>query len=132
MEYKPYYTNMRSAFTMIELIFIMVVVGILASIALTRLFAVRDDAKITTDIASMSACISEAGMQYTAMGKDLKEGDSYNCDSVKCYNITYAHNGSNFKVETNSSGAGYCERIDDLGGHLAKTYNFHGTNVITE
>jgi hypothetical protein len=71
-------------------------------------------------------------MQYTATGKDLKKGDSYNCDKVKCYDITYSHDGNNFKVETNSSGASYCSRINELGGHLAKTYNFHGTHVVTE
>jgi len=120
---------MRSAFTMIELVFVMVIIGILATIALDKLSAVRNDAHITTDIAHMSTCISEAGMYYTARAQDLQEGDSENCDNVKCFNITYAHNGSNFTVETNPNGANYCDRVDDLGGHLAREYNFHGTRV---
>ena len=121
--------KMRSAFTMIELIFVIVIVGILGSVAMTKLSAVRDDAKITTDIANMSACISDAGMYYTSLGKDLKSGDSHNCDSVKCFNITYGSGGSNFKVETNPNGEDYCGRVDELGGHLARTYNFHGNNI---
>lgn len=126
--------KMRPAFTMIELIFVMVVVGILASIALTRLFAVRDDAKIATDIASMSACISEAGMRYTAMAQDIQEGDSENCDSVKCYDITYpsSDNDYNLSVETNDSREGYCERIEEMGGYLAQDYNFHGSHIVTD
>jgi len=121
--------HLRPAFTMIELILIIAIIGILASIALTKLFAVRDDAKITTDIANMSACISDAGMYYTARAQDLQEGDSDSCNNVKCFNITYATSNSNFKVETNPNGADYCDRVDELGGHLAKTYNFHGTRV---
>jgi len=37
----------KSAFTMIELIFIIVIIGILASVAIPKLAATRDDAQIT-------------------------------------------------------------------------------------
>ena len=37
----------KSAFTMIELVFVIVVIGILASVAIPRLSATRDDAEIT-------------------------------------------------------------------------------------
>ena len=122
-------TNMRQAFTMIELVFIIAIIGILASTALGRLFTVRDDAKITKDIANMSACISDAGMAYTAMGQDLQAGDSDNCDSVKCFTITYGSTSSNFTVATNPTAEDYCSRVDELGGHLAKTYHFHGSRI---
>jgi len=121
--------HFRKAFTMVELILVIVIVGIIASIALTRLFAVRDDAKISTDIASMSACISDAGMYYTARGLDMPSGASDNCDAVKCFTITYASSSTDFAVVTNPNGADYCERVDELGGHLARTYHFHGSRI---
>ncbi len=53
----------KHAFTMIELIFIIVVLGILAAVAIPKLAATRDDAKISkarADIASIrSAIVSE-------------------------------------------------------------------------
>ncbi len=122
-------TQFRAAFTMIELIFIIVILGILFAIALPRLFAVRDDAKISADIANMAICIKDAGGTYGATGIDLAAGDSKACDAVTCYTITYGSDGSNFIVATNPSAANYCSRINTLGGHLAKTYTFKGTSV---
>lgn len=53
--------NFSSAFTMIELIFVIVVLGILAGVAVPRLAATRDDAniaKIRGDIASIRSGIA--------------------------------------------------------------------------
>lgn len=54
---------MKRAFTMLELIFVIVVLGILAAIAAPRLFATRDDAiiaKARSDIASIRSAIVNA------------------------------------------------------------------------
>jgi general secretion pathway protein G len=50
----------RNAFTMIELVFVIVVLGILAAIAIPRLAATRDDAQIVkgrSDVAAIRAAI---------------------------------------------------------------------------
>ena len=52
-----YQTN-RSAFTMIELVFVIVVIGILSSIAIPRFAATRDDAVISRTIATIASARS--------------------------------------------------------------------------
>src|SRR3989338_9318812 len=50
----------RQAFTMIEVVFVIVVLGILAAIAIPRLAATRDDAQIAkgrSDVAAIRAAI---------------------------------------------------------------------------
>ena len=52
--------NKRTAFTMIELVFVIVVLGILAAIAIPKFAATRDDAQIAkgrSDIAAIRAAI---------------------------------------------------------------------------
>ena len=54
---------MRRAFTMLELVFVIVILGILAGIAAPKLFATRDDAviaKARADLASIKSGIANA------------------------------------------------------------------------
>ena len=122
--------SMREAWTVIELIFIIVIIGILAAMALPRLAATRDDAKLATDVSNMALCVREASSKYLASNTHLASGDSKACDSVTCFDITYGTNVSDFIVSTNSSAANYCSNVTQLGGHLAKTYVFRGTSII--
>lgn len=46
---------MRKAFTMIELVFVVAIIGILASIAIPRFAITRDDAKITSGKSTVAA-----------------------------------------------------------------------------
>ena len=59
----------RSGFTMIELVFVIVILGILASVAIPKLAATRDDANIAKASTEISAMISDMGSYYTAHGK---------------------------------------------------------------
>jgi len=56
----------HSAFTMIELIFVIVILGILASVAIPRLAATRDDAKKVQQIANVQTCVTDMAAMYTA------------------------------------------------------------------
>jgi len=59
-------TNMRKGFTMIELIFVIVIIGILAAVAIPKLSATRDDAEVSKAVMDLGTCISDAGAFATA------------------------------------------------------------------
>jgi len=63
-------TNMRAGFTMIELIFVIVIIGILAAIAMNKLSATRDDAKVAKAVTNLKTCISDIGSTFTATQKE--------------------------------------------------------------
>ncbi len=60
----------RNGFTMIELIFVIVILGILASVAIPKLAATREDAKISKIDQNVATLVQDAGSFYTSQGND--------------------------------------------------------------
>ena len=65
-------TSSKKAFTMVELIFVIVVIGILSAIAIPKLAATRDDAVITKAIATVGSVRSAIA---TERQKRILRGD---------------------------------------------------------
>ena len=59
---------MKKGCTMIELIFVIVILGILASVAIPRLAATRTDAEISATVANIRTLLSDAASYYAVKG----------------------------------------------------------------
>jgi type II secretory pathway pseudopilin PulG len=123
---------MREGWTVIELIFIIVILGLLAGIALPRLASTRDDAKLSVVVHNMNVCIRDAEAYYTATGHDYNatsHPEACNPNNTICNNLTYSINGMDFNVTTNPTAENFCTDIDEVGGHLARSYSFGGQGI---
>ena len=71
---------MKKGFTMIELIFVIVILGILASVAIPRLASTKTDAEISAAVGNIRTLISDVASYYAVKGSftDAKWGDVTN------------------------------------------------------
>lgn len=69
---------MKRAFTMIELIFVIVIIGILAAVAIPKLAATRDDAKISAIITNAKITLRDFQGYYTSRGNSMWKTETVN------------------------------------------------------
>ena len=61
--------NKREAFTLIEIIFVIVILGILATVVIPRLATTRDDAKVAFCTEDITLYMRDLSTYYTSQGK---------------------------------------------------------------
>lgn len=91
---------MRKGFTMIELIFVIVILGILAAVAIPRLNATRDDAEISKGASNLATLMSDLSGYYTSKGSfETSAAGGAGATAVKWKDVT------NVAMASNAAGA---------------------------
>jgi len=130
---------------MIELIFVIVIIGILAAVAIPKLAATRDDAKISAEVASLRQVIDNLGAEYTSQATVPAASVTEANAAINCFTITQngAVTDGNFTVAAIGAATTSCSsqvlpqaKIEATNANLlgangaSKTIVFGGTQIV--
>ncbi|SFV60322.1 Type II secretion envelope pseudopilin protein (PulG,guides folded protein to PulD in outer membrane) [hydrothermal vent metagenome] len=142
----------RAGFTMIELIFVIVILGILAAVAIPKLAATRTDAEVSKLASDAATLVSELGTFYTSQGtfkgkkssditniklKNNGDDDIQNNDTLviqdknqnDCITVKFDDvDDGNITVSAGDTGS-VCKGVKAATKNLQKSFHFGGSSV---
>jgi general secretion pathway protein G len=117
---------------MIELIFVIVIIGILASVALPKLAATRSDAQGATIVHNLTTCINDAGNEYMMEHSfhHFTQDDNITSScrvAKKCFSFTENDNNGTLQVDNLSSTKKECIEAQRIANKniLATTHSIN-------
>ena len=89
---------MKKGFTMIELIFVIVILGILASVAIPRLAGTRTDAEIATTVANLRTLLNDVASYYAVKGEFPQGSNDVKWSEITNVYLEQAVNGNGYLI----------------------------------
>ena len=116
---------MKNAFTMIELIFVIVILGLLSAVAIPKLMATKQDAQIVKEITNARQIIQNANSEF------ISQGSISSYDSSDCYSFTSTTDG-NFTVSYINKTTDLCKALisSNLSKDINGTYQMGGNKIV--
>lgn len=111
----------RPAFTMVELVFVIVILGIMAAVAIPRMAATRDDAELVkgkNDIAAIRSSIVTRRSQQMLSGDGAEYPDLNGTDNNRLFS-----NVLDYPIQNKPGKSGHWERVSNT------QYRFRVDNV---
>jgi len=125
----------RTAFTMIEVIFVIVIIGLLGAMAIPLLSTTSKEAEGTRIVHNLGVCINDAGSHYIKSGSfggitQPGRNQSPSCRSAdRCFNFVETDSNGSLKVSNDPSAtSAECEEAHRIAGQnmltVTHTLNF--------
>ncbi|WP_065842808.1 prepilin-type N-terminal cleavage/methylation domain-containing protein [Campylobacter fetus] len=73
---------MKKAFTIIEIVMVMIILGVLASLAIPKLVATKVDAKVAKAVISMKMHINKVSTYYIMNGEFATSSSGGGCETI--------------------------------------------------